>query len=151
MMIVEVVDLEENLTEEQVHLIQKVLYVTAEKEKVTANSEVTVSIVSNETIATLNGQYRNKLEPTDVLSFQMDDPFKEKGEIPIIIGDIVISMDKVHEQAMRYNHSTLRELLFLTIHGFLHLLGYTHDNKEEENIMFQKQENILKEFHLERK
>jgi len=147
---VEVIDSGERLNKEELGLIKEVLSKTANKEKVAINSEVAVSIVTNEEISALNKQYRHKNEATDVLSFQMDNPFTDKEDMPIFIGDIIISIDKVHEQALRYNHSTLRELLFLTIHGFLHLIGYTHDNKEEENIMFRKQENILKEFHLER-
>jgi len=150
-MIVDIIDTENTLSKEQVSLIKNVLTFAAKKEKVVQNAELTVSIVSNEEIAILNGQYRNKSEPTDVLSFQLDDPFHERDNIPILIGDIIISIDKVKEQSIRFNHSFNRELLFLSVHGFLHLLGYTHDNIAEEKMMFQKQETILKEFNLERK
>src|SRR5690625_1858065 len=149
-MIIDVIDTDETLSNDQINLLQKVLTFAANKEKVVQHAELTVSIVSNEEITILNRQYRNKNEPTDVLSFQLDDPFHEREGIPILIGDIIISIDKVKEQSIRFNHSFNRELLFLAIHGFLHLLGYTHDNKTEEKMMFQKQENILKEFNLER-
>src|SRR5690625_666063 len=149
-MIIDVIDTDENLSKDQINLLQNVLTFAANKEKVVQNAELTISIVSNEEIAILNGQYHNKHEPTDVLSFQLDDPFHGRESIPILIGDIIISIDKVEEQSIRFNHSFNRELLFLAIHGFLHLLGYTHDNKVDERTMFQKQENILKEFNLER-
>ena len=60
-----------------------------------------------------------------------------------LLGDIYISLDKLKEQAKEYGHSFLRELAFLTIHGFLHLLGYNHMDQKEEEIMFKKQELIL--------
>lgn len=88
-----------------------------------------------------------------MLSFEMDNPFREVDpdfDMPIMLGDIIISVDKAEEQAERYNHPFTREIAFLAVHGFLHLLGYTHDDKEEEKVMFQKQEAILEEFNLER-
>src|SRR5699024_10906251 len=114
--------------------------------------ELSISIVNNDDIRELKAMYRDKDEPTDVLSFEMNLPVDdlENAGIPLMMGDIIISLDKVKEQSDRYNHSFERELSFLVIHGFLHLMGYTHDNKEEEKIMFEKQENILKEFQLER-
>lgn len=134
-------------------LLQRVLAFAAEKEKVNATAEVSVTMVTNETIKSLNEQYRHKNEATDVLSFEMDTPMRSTentAAMPIMLGDIVISYDKVIEQAERYNHSFERELAFLVLHGFLHLLGYTHDDKEEETVMFQKQETILEDFKLER-
>jgi len=134
-------------------LLQRVLAFAAEKEKVNATAEVSVTMVTNETIKSLNEQYRHKNEATDVLSFEMDNPMRSTentAAMPIMLGDIVISYDKVIEQAERYNHSFERELAFLVLHGFLHLLGYTHDDKEEETVMFQKQETILEDFKLER-
>lgn len=134
-------------------LLQRVLAFAAEKEKVNATAEVSVTMVTNTTIKSLNEQYRHKNEATDVLSFEMDNPFRSTEitePMPVMLGDIVISYDKVVEQAERYNHSFERELAFLVLHGFLHLLGYTHDDKEEEIVMFQKQETILEDFKLER-
>lgn len=150
---IDLFDKTEQLTEPQKELLESVLLFAAEKEKIVREMELSISIVTNEEIKEINEQYRNKNEPTDVLSFQMDSPFMELGDdhsMPLLLGDIIISIDKVQEQSMRYNHSFDRELIFLAIHGFLHLLGYTHDNKENEKIMFEKQETILKEFNLER-
>ncbi len=151
---IDVYDKTETLSENQIQLLKDVLQFTAEKEKIVHDVELSLTIVTNEEIKHLNNQYRNKNEPTDVLSFQMDNPFMElENEInygPLQIGDIIISIEKVNEQATRYNHSFDRELTFLAIHGFLHLLGYTHDNKENEKVMFQKQDTILEEFKLGR-
>lgn len=151
---IDVYDKTNALSENQIQLLKDVLQFTAEKEKIVHDVELSLTIVTNEEIKHLNNQYRNKNEPTDVLSFQMDNPFMElENEInygPLQIGDIIISIEKVNEQATRYNHSLDRELTFLAIHGFLHLLGYTHDNKENEKVMFQKQDTILEEFKLGR-
>lgn len=151
---IDVFDQTDSLTDTHIDLLKNVLQFTAKKEKIVNEVELSVSIVSNEEMKEMNHQYRNKNEPTDVLSFQMDNPFTEIDEEtywgPLQVGDIIISIEKVEEQSMRYNHSYERELIFLAIHGFLHLLGYTHDNKENEKVMFQKQDTILEEFRLER-
>ena len=67
-----------------------------------------------------------------------------------MLGDIYICIERAEEQAKEYGHSFLRELSFLTIHGLLHLLGYDHMEKDEEEIMFKKQEDILEEFGIKR-
>lgn len=154
-MLIDLFDETETLTKEQMQLLKNVLIFTANKERIAKKVELSVSIVTNEEIKEMNYQFRSRNEPTDVLSFQMDNPFVEikdgdNHSIPLLLGDIVISIDKVKEQSLRFNHSFERELTFLAIHGFLHLLGYTHDNKETERIMFHKQETILEEFNLER-
>lgn len=141
------------LTTKQLALLNEVLRFTAEKEQIAKQVELSVSIVSNETIQKMNYTYRQKNEPTDVLSFQMDHPFdalQQEAGLPIMMGDIIISIDKVNEQKERYNHSFERELIFLAVHGFLHLIGYTHDNKANEKNMFQKQDAILEAYRLER-
>lgn len=138
-----------------VDLIQRILEFAAEKEDVKTESEVSVSFVDNKEIQEINRNYRQKDQPTDVISFAM----QELGEgemnilnedMPQMLGDIVISVDKAKEQAEEYNHSLERELGFLALHGFLHLLGYDHMNEEEEKEMFGRQEEILHEFGLER-
>ena len=140
------------LDKETVQLLHDMLQFAANEEEIHAHSELSIVVVSNEQIRQLNHNYRNKNEVTDVLSF----PLLEQNEIvqyegyPLALGDIVISFERAKGQAIEYNHSLSRELAFLTIHGFLHLLGYTHDTKDEERVMFTKQEAILKEFHLER-
>ncbi|TGB04268.1 rRNA maturation RNase YbeY [Halobacillus salinus] len=138
-----------------VDLIQRIIKFAAEKEKVSTESEVSISFVDNKEIQEINRNYRQKDYATDVISFAM----QEQGEgemnilhedMPEMLGDIVISIDKAKEQAEEYNHSLERELGFLALHGFLHLLGYDHMNEEEEKQMFGRQEEILHEFGLER-
>jgi len=102
-----------------------------------------VIIVDNKKIKELN-KYRNKDEFTDVISFALEDHEDITYEFRLL-GDIYISITKAKEQALLYNHSLKRELCFLTIHGLLHLLGYSHEDKKSEKIMFEKQELILDE------
>ena len=72
------------------------------------------------------------------------------ADIPRVLGDIIISVPKAREQAVEYNHSVMRELGFLAVHGFLHLLGYDHLTKEDEKKMFERQKEILDGYGLER-
>ena len=109
-----------------------------------------IIIVDNNYIHKLNKEYRGIDRPTDVISFALED---EEDNVKLdfrVLGDIYISLDKAYEQAELYNHSFLRELSFLTIHGLLHLLGYDHMVKEEEEIMFKKQDDLLNEFGIMR-
>lgn len=106
-----------------------------------SQGEISIALVDNEQIRDLNKMYRGIDEPTDVLSFPMDDE---------IWGDIIISTDKVISQAEEYGHSLERELGFLVVHGILHLLGYDHQTPEEEAVMRQKEEKILTELKLSR-
>jgi len=96
--------------------------------------ELSISIVTPEEIQELNNQYRNKNEPTDVLSF----PSEGKN-----LGDIIICLNKAIAQAEEYGHSLERELAFLTAHGFLHLCGYDHLSDEDEKDMIAAQKEIL--------
>ena len=98
--------------------------------------------MDNEYIHKINKEYRGVDRPTDVISFALEDEPDIKLDHRIL-GDIYISIDKVKEQAKEYGHSEKRELAFLAVHGLLHLLGYDHMKKEEEKIMFDKQEMIL--------
>lgn len=153
-MMIDISDLTDTLNDTHIKLLKNILMFAIKYEKIESDIEVSVTIVTNEEIRKLNNQYRKIDEPTDVLSFEMDDPFKELNDDDmqkvITVGDIIISVDKAKEQAKEYNHSFERELAFLTVHGFLHLIGYTHDVEEEEKIMFNKQESILEEFQLGR-
>ena len=108
------------------------------------NAIFNVIIVDNSYIHKINKEYRNVDRPTDVISFALEDSEDAKTDFRVL-GDIYISIDKAHEQAILYEHSFLRELSFLTIHGLLHLLGYDHMEKSDEVIMFKKQEEILNE------
>ena len=112
--------------------------------------EFSIVIVDNKRIHEINKEYRGIDRPTDVISFALEDSEGVELENYRILGDIYISIDKVKEQAKEYGHSEKRELAFLTVHGFLHLLGYDHMEKEEEKIMFGKQEEILNGFGITR-
>lgn len=109
-----------------------------------------VIIVNNEEIHKINREYRNIDRPTDVISFALEDDDTFIKTDKRILGDIYISIDKAIEQANEYGHILLRELCFLTIHGILHLLGYDHMEKTDEEIMFGLQERILSEYGIER-
>ena len=109
-----------------------------------------VIIVDNNEIHKINKEYRNIDKETDVISFALEDD-KTINDSPIrVLGDIYISIDKAKSQALEYNHSLKRELCFLMTHGFLHLLGYDHMKKEDEEIMFPLQEKILEEYGVSR-
>ena len=106
--------------------------------------EFSVIIVDNKRIHEINKEYRGIDRPTDVISFALEDNHYR------VLGDIYISIDKVREQAREYGHSEKRELAFLTVHGFLHLLGYDHMKPEDEKVMFARQEEILNGFGITR-
>ncbi|MBR3199074.1 MAG: rRNA maturation RNase YbeY [Bacilli bacterium] len=114
------------------------------------NVEFNVIFVDANTIQEINKKYRNIDKVTDVISFALEDNENITFEFGRLLGDIYICVDKMKEQAKEYGHSLLREQGFLTIHGLLHLLGYDHMTKEEEKIMFTKQELILNDYGLKR-
>jgi len=109
-----------------------------------------VIIVNNETIHQINKEYRNIDRETDVISFALEDDKTMPEDDVRMLGDIYISLDKAKDQAKEYGHSLKRELCFLMTHGFLHLLGYDHMKKEDEEIMFPLQEKILEEYGVKR-
>ena len=104
-----------------------------------------VTIVDNKTIHKINREYRNVDRPTDVISFAFLDDEREKALKggPVNLGQIIISFEKAEEQAKEYNHSLNREMVFLFVHGMLHLLGYDHMSEADEKIMFELQDKIL--------
>ena len=111
--------------------------------------EFNIIIVDNKRIREINKMYRNIDRETDVISFALED--YEDIKLPHrLLGDIYISIDKAIGQAEEYQHSLLRELGFLSIHGLLHLLGYDHIKKDEEKIMFDKQREILDSYGIKR-
>ena len=134
----------------ELETVEKVLYSAIEKEKLD-NVSFNVIIVDNDYIHELNKTYRNIDRETDVITFALEDedtlvlPNEER-----ILGDIYISIDKARSQAKEYGHSLLRELSFLAVHGFYHLLGYDHQTKEEEEIMFSRQEEVLSSYGITR-
>ena len=111
--------------------------------------EFNIIIIDNKRIREINKTYRNIDKETDVISFALED--YEDIKLPHrLLGDIYISIDKAIGQAEEYQHSLLRELGFLSIHGLLHLLGYDHIKKDEEKIMFDKQREILDSYGIKR-
>lgn len=108
-----------------------------------------VIIVDNEYIHKLNKEYRNIDRETDVITFALEDDKTFNPEIRVL-GDVYISIEKAHSQSIEYGHSFLRELSFLAVHGMLHLLGYDHIKKEDEEVMFKLQEEILDEMGIKR-
>lgn len=104
-----------------------------------------VIIVDNDYIHKLNKEYRHIDRPTDVITFALEDSHDMTYDDFRLLGDIYISLDKARNQAIEYGHSFKREICFLAVHGFLHLLGYDHMEKEDEKIMFERQELILNE------
>ena len=146
------IEIFKNVDEEikELEIVEKVLYSAIEKEKLD-NVVFNLIIVDNKYIHELNKMYRNIDRETDVITFALEDedtiiiPDNER-----ILGDIYISIDKAKSQAEEYGHSLLRELSFLAVHGFYHLLGYDHQTKEEEEIMFGKQEEVLESYGITR-
>lgn len=114
------------------------------------NAIFNVIIVDEETIHTINKNYRNKDCVTDVISFALEDDDTFVKTDVRILGDIYICLEKARSQAIEYGHSFLREISFLTIHGLLHLLGYDHMDVEDEKIMFNLQELILNEYGIKK-
>ena len=138
---------EENL-EKEIEIAKKVLHHGLEKLK-QDDASFNVIIVDNDYIHNLNKEYRGIDRETDVISFALEDD--DTFNPPIrILGDIYISIDKCKSQAEEYGHSLLREFCFLAVHGMLHLLGYDHMKKEEEEVMFKLQEDILDEMDIKR-
>ena len=97
--------------------------------------------MDEEEIRTLNREYRNRDNITDVLSFPLEEDFPQENEL---LGDIVLCVKRAEEQAREYGHSTERELIYLSIHSLFHLLGYDHMEEEEKKIMRQKEKDSLK-------
>jgi probable rRNA maturation factor len=143
------------LSEKLINQLEELLNFAAEKENVEPGSELSVTFVTNEKIQEINRQYRNKDYATDVISFALEEMGEGEievtgGDMPRVLGDIIISVKKAEEQAEEYGHSFEREIGFLAVHGLLHLLGYDHEMEEDEKIMFDRQRAILDEYGLQR-
>ncbi|MGG1248655.1 rRNA maturation RNase YbeY [Bacillus spizizenii] len=154
-LLIDIVDETGSVSEEMLKEVENLLQFAADREGVQDQAEVSVTIVTNEDIQQINKEYRGKDTPTDVISFALEEEGEDEVEIvgaemPPVLGDIIISADRTREQAEEYNHSFKRELGFLAVHGFLHLLGYDHMTKEEEEEMFTKQKDLLDAYGLKR-
>jgi len=134
-------------------LIRRAFRLAADIKQLQDPWEVSISFVDDSTIADLNTQYRGIAAPTDGLSFPQDEDDGEFGQaegLPRLLGDIVISLERAEEQAAEYGHSLEREVLFLAVHGFFHLMGHDHETPEEEQEMRALEESVLKELGLGR-
>lgn len=133
-------------------LIRRCCNAVLKLEEFKGSAEVSVTLVDNQYIQGLNKQYRNKDVPTDVLSF----PMGKDGKYDInqetgaqILGDIVVSMEKVIEQSKIYGHTMQREVAYLVAHGMLHILGYDHERSGMEKVrMREKEEKVMAQLGL---
>lgn len=138
------------VSEEQINELIKVCQTVLDMEEWDFDAEISITFTDNENIREINRDYRNIDRATDVLSFPMLD-FREEIDFEleaedgkVMLGDIVISLERAEEQAQELNHSLRRELAFLVAHSMLHILGYDHvDDPEGERTMIEKQDSVL--------
>ncbi|GEK29703.1 endoribonuclease YbeY [Kurthia zopfii] len=152
---IDFLDETDKVKDSDIELVEKLLQHAAKVEKIEEGTELSITFVTNEAIHEINKEYRQKDAPTDVISFALEELGEGETAIiaegmPRILGDVIISIDRTREQAEEFGHSFERELGFLAIHGFLHVLGYDHMNEEDEKVMFGKQDEILESFGLSR-
>lgn len=140
------------------NIVNRVITKCYEKEKL-LDSYLCINIIltNSENIKKINSKYRNMNMETDVLSFPMfekkdlQERLNNKDKYTDILGDVVISIEKVKIQAEEYKHSFKRELSYMTVHGFYHLLGYDHINEQGKTEMRLKEEEILQDLDILRK
>ena len=153
---IEYVDIEEDKNYEEI--IKKVIKQCFKRENL-ENSKLYISITltTPSVIQEINKKHRNIDKPTDVLSFPMFEKVEIEQKIKEnnflhedVLGDIVISIEKVKEQALEYGHSFERELSYMVVHGFYHLMGYDHIQEEDKLEMRKKEENILEVLDITR-
>lgn len=151
---VEFLDIEEN--DEYKELINTVIDKCFEEENLKeTNLYISITLTTPENIRNINKEYRNIDKETDVLSFPMfeQEEIKEiinskQHLVEDVLGDIVISIKKVQEQAIEYGHSFERELSYMLVHGFYHLMGYDHIKEEDKQKMRPKEEKILQDLNI---
>ena len=139
-------------------IVKKVLDKCFEEEGLLDSKLImTITFTTPEEIRKINKKYRKIDKATDVLSFPMfeKDELDEKiksGDFPYedVLGDVIISIEKVREQAEEYGHSFERELSYMIVHGFYHLMGYDHMNEEEKKEMRKKEEKVLNLLNIKR-
>ena len=147
------------VTDEFIKELEKVCMYALEKEEVKQKCQISLLFVNNDEIREINKETRNIDKATDVLSFPMldypkgklfKDVYKDKvfdvmymdGD-ELVLGDMVLSLERAMEQSIEYNHSFKREVCYLIVHSILHLLGYDHMEEEEAKVMEAKQKEIL--------
>ena len=153
---IEYLEIEENKNHEV--LIEKVIRKCFEEEKLLDTKlYVSITLTNPENIRKINKQYRNIDKETDVLSFPMFEKseienilMKKEANVEDVLGDIVISLERVYEQAKEYNHSFERELAYMLVHGFYHLMGYDHIEEKDKEQMRPKEEKILQDLNITR-
>lgn len=124
--------------------INKVVAICLKEEQIPEEAEVDLLFVDNEAIREMNLEYRDKDSATDVLSFPMYEADEEiDDEDEILFGDIVISLERAQEQCEEYGHSLEREVMYLLVHGLLHLAGYDHMEEEDKKEMRAQEEKLL--------
>lgn len=128
-------------------LIKKILKNVCKELKIKSKHVVSYIFVDLNNIHDINKEYRQIDRPTDVISFAYIDSSENK-ELPHELGDVFICVEKIIEQANEYGHSVTRECAFLVVHGILHLLGYDHIEKEDEEVMFSLQDKILEKLKI---
>ena len=133
-------------------LVEDCTRAALEEEEISDDAEVSVTLVDNARIREINAEFRDIDKETDVLSFPMgDEEFEVNPDTDaILLGDIVISLEKAKAQSEEYGHSFKRETAFLVTHSLFHLLGYDHMTAEEEAEMFAKQEKVLEKLGITR-
>ena len=147
---IDFLDIEEN--KEYTGVIDKVLDACFKEEALDkTNLYISVILTNPENIRKYNNEYRNIDKETDVLSFPMFEREEIKNinsEIEEVLGDIIISIERVKEQAEEYGHSFERELAYMIVHGFYHLMGYDHMEEDDKKEMRIKEENILNKLKI---
>lgn len=149
-------DIDENIEYEKI--IKIVINKCFEIEKLNnLNLYISITLTTPQEIRIINNQFRKIDKETDVLSFPMFEKVEidkiieqQNNLIPETIGDIIISIEKVREQAKEYEHSFERELSYMVVHGFYHLMGYDHMNDEEKTVMRAKEEFVLNMLNIGR-
>lgn len=153
---IEFLDIEENNKYKE--LINTVINKCFEEEKLeNTKLYISITLTTPENIRKINKEYRNTDKETDVLSFPMfeQEEIKEiinskQHLVEDVLGDIVISVKKVQEQAIEYGHSFERELSYMLVHGFYHLMGYDHIKEEDKKEMRPKEEKVLQDLKIVR-
>lgn len=150
----------QTIAKDTLKLIEKAAKLCVKKEGFPYPCEAFITLVDNTDIRDINKEHRGIDKATDVLSFPLIEYVDNKPDIVpgdidpetnrVSLGDIVISVEKAKEQAESFGHTEEREYAFLAVHGMLHLLGFDHETKEQEDVMFSKQEMILIEMGLNR-
>lgn len=132
------------IDEEIEKIVEKSIEAALKEIDFTEDYEVSVSFVGDEEIHELNRDYRGVDRTTDVLSFPMDDEFTN------MLGDIVININKVIEQAKEYGHSEKREISYLTVHSSLHLMGFDHEEEEDKKEMRAVEDRVMEKLEISR-